>query len=141
MASNAAKGARYKARTRIWLAAQGYQVAEMEVVRWVGAPATDGKAGRGRFPVKRDQFASDLMGMRADGIVFVQIKGGKAAAGGGTFPEAQRKFAEFVFALGARRWIVAWPPRAREPRVIDCTDLPVPQKRAAATTETEARLF
>ena len=87
----------------------------MEVVRWVGKP------GRTRFPIKRDQLASDLAAMKGDQIVFIQVKGGRQAMGGGTFPEARRAFEAFQFSVWTRQWIVAWPLRAREPRVIDCT--------------------
>lgn len=113
MASNSSRGAYYKKRTKAWLIAKGYQVAALEVVRWVYRP------GRPPMPVKRDQFGSDLLAMNAIEILFVQVKGGKAAIGG-TFPDARRKFAEHVFPPGARRIVVGWPPRARRPRVVEC---------------------
>src|SRR3990167_3716490 len=111
MASNASRGAAAKGRTKKWLAAQGYHVADLEVVRWVFT-------AHGRVPVKRDQFASDLLAMSATEIVFVQVKRG-AAAIGGTFPAARRAFAAFAFPPAVRCLVVGWPPRARAPRVID----------------------
>lgn len=112
MASNAARGAYFKGRTRKWLIAQGYQVADLEIIRWVFRP------GGHRMPVKRDQFGSDLLAMSAGHIVFIQVKGGAQAAGAGQFLDAQREFAKHQFPQAAHLWIVCWPPRARQPRVI-----------------------
>lgn len=120
MPSNAQRGAYYKGRTKKWLVGMGFQVANLEEVRWIYRP------GRPPMPVKRDQFGSDLLAMSAREIIFVQVKSG---AIGGTFPAARRKFTEFVFphVVGAvhgktalRRWVVAWAPRSREPRVVEC---------------------
>jgi hypothetical protein len=69
--------------------------------------------------VKRDQFGADLIAMNWRWIVFVQVKSGKSAVGG-TFPEARRTFAQFVFPDYVQRWVVAWAPRARAPRVVIC---------------------
>ena len=110
-ASNVARGARAKARTKRWLTTLGFQVADMEVVRWVWTP-------RRRLPVKHDQFASDLLAVNAERVVFVQVKSGASAARG-TFPTARRAFATYTFPkTWVELWIVAWPPRARAPRVI-----------------------
>lgn len=111
MATNVSRGAAAKGRTKKYLQAQGYQVADLEVVRYIF-----GKGGR--MPVKRDQFGSDLLAVNELEVVFVQVKSGVTAKGG-TFPEARREFAKFVFPAGAVRRIIAWPPRARQPRVID----------------------
>lgn len=116
MASNASRGALAKARTKKWLVARGYQVGNLEEVRWIFRPGSEG----GRMPVKRDQFGSDLLAVSAKEIVFVQVKSGEAARTG-KFPEARRKFSEFTFPSGAKQWVVAWPPRSRDPRVVDMT--------------------
>ena len=110
MASNASRGAAAKGRTKKWLIAQGYAVADMEVVRWVMTP-------KGRRPVKRDQFGADLVAMNHLRIVFVQVKSGDPKSWG-TFPAARRKFDEFTWAPGVERWIVAWAPRSRAPRIV-----------------------
>jgi len=110
--SNVSRGAYFKGRTRKWLIARGYDVADMEIVRWVYRP------GGNPIPVKRDQFASDLIAMNAHGIVFIQVKGGKQAIGEGQFHAARRLFDTFVFPDGVQLWIVAWAPRVREPRII-----------------------
>ena len=109
--SNVSRGAYFKARTRKWLSGRGYQVAEMEIIRWVFRP------GSTRIPIKRDQFGSDLIAMSDTEIIFVQVKGGESARTG-NFPEAQRAFNEFKFPVFTKRWIVAWPPRSREPRIV-----------------------
>lgn len=113
MPSNATKGAYYKNRTRRWLQSKEYCVADMEMVRWIYT-----KNGT-RVPVKRDQFGADLLAMNANELIFVQCKSG---AIGGNFPEAKRKFAEYTFPLSAvvKCWIVAWAPRARAPRIVEC---------------------
>lgn len=122
MPSNAQRGAYYKGRTKRWLVAQGWQVCNLEEVRWIYRP------GQRPMPVKRDQFGSDLLAMNETGIVFVQVKGGEAARGG-TFPDARRKFAAYTFPAAAyrstgktvvRRWVVAWAPRSRSPRIVEC---------------------
>ena len=109
--SNASRGAYYKGRTRKWLEDLGYQVADLEVVRWVTSPG-----GTIRFPVKRDQFGSDLLAMNKVESVYVQVKSGKVS---GNFPAARRKFDEFQWPPNTRRWVVAWAPRSRQPRVIE----------------------
>lgn len=114
MTSNAARGAYFKARSKKWLESHGYQVGDLELVRWVYPPDRD------PFPTKRDQFGSDLLAVKADAIVFVQVKGGKSAEGG-TFPAARRAFAVFTFPPSVQCWVMAWAPRAREPRIVVCS--------------------
>ena len=110
MRSNVARGAYFKSRTRKWLAQQGYEVADLEIVRWIFRPG-------GRFPQKADQFGSDLLAVSGSRVLFVQVKGGEQARGG-TFPDARREFAKFQFPRWVSLLIVAWPPRARHPRVV-----------------------
>lgn len=112
MASNASRGAAAKGRTKRWLEAEGYQVADLEIVRYVFTP-------RGRMPIKRDQFGSDLLAVSLQHVMFVQVKSGAAAAGG-TFPAARREFGKSTFPESARTVIIAWPPRARVPRIMEC---------------------
>lgn len=113
---NATRGAYFKARTRKYLQKHGYQVAALEVVHWIFTP-------KGRLPTKRDQFGSDILAMNGTEVVFVQVKGGEAARTG-YFPDARRKFEEFTFPPGTKQWVVAWAPRAREPRILDMTRVP-----------------
>lgn len=126
MASNASRGAAAKARTKKWLQAHGYQVADLERVHWIFTP-------KGPLPTKRDQFGADLLavpmtdrgawlglgGVGPSDVVFVQVKSGKSAIGG-TFPDARRKFAEFSFPRTTAQVVIAWPPRARVPRIVVC---------------------
>ncbi len=111
MASNVSRGAAFKGKTKKWLTERGYQVANLEEVRWIFTL-------RGRMPIKRDQFASDLLAVGHGTIVFVQVKSGTSARGG-TFPAARREFAKFAFPDCARQLIVAWPPLARAPRLVE----------------------
>lgn len=113
MASNVSRGARAKGKTKQWLERRGYQVADMEIVRTVW------RDGRPAFQVKRDQFGADLLALGHNTIVFVQVKSGKVAASG-SFPQARREFGKYQFPEAARTLIVAWPPDARVPRVVEC---------------------
>lgn len=110
--TNAATGAYYKGRTKQWAEARGFTVADLEIVRWIHT------AGGRRIPVKRDQLASDLLLVRGDQVIFVQVKGGAQARGLGKFLDAQRAFKAFVFPSFTSCWIVAWAPRASSPRII-----------------------
>ena len=110
--SNARKGSYYKARSKKWLIDHGWLVWDMEVMHWIYPP------GREPFPVKHDQLASDLGAMKGDRIAFIQVKGGEAASGG-TFPAARRAFAAFQFPSFVEQWVMAWAPRAREPRIVE----------------------
>lgn len=112
MASNASRGAAAKGRTRKWLTARGYSVGDLEIVRWVY------KHGRPAFAVKKDQWASDLLAVGHDTVIFVQVKSGESARGG-TFPSARREFASFTFPTMARTIILGWPPDARVPRLVE----------------------
>lgn len=106
--SNARRGAYYKNKTRKWLAAAGWQVADLEVVRRVGPELV---------PVKRDQFGSDLLAVSGRRLIFVQVKSGKAV--GGTFPDARREFQKFTFPPFAGRVVIAWAHGASTPRILD----------------------
>lgn len=114
MASNVSRGSAAKAKTKKWLQARGYQVGNLEEMRiiWISPEK--------QIPQKRDQFASDLLAVNSQSVIFVQVKSGEAARTG-TFPEARREFAKFVFpeSLVVRRWIIAWPFRTRHPRIIE----------------------
>jgi len=131
--SNVAIGAYYKARARKWLTEQGYQVADLEVVRWVGKPDTAGT----RIPIKRDQFGSDLLAVSATEIVFAQIKGGRTAKSG--VSTARREFQKFTFPPSAKRWIIVWEFRAREPLIIDCSEDETSEAPCKAASSTSAR--
>jgi hypothetical protein len=115
MTSAVAKGQYWKARTKKFLEAEGYQVAFLERVLWLQTPT-------GRIPVKRDQFASDLLAVNADDVIFVQVKGGVSRRS--QIAAARKAFGGFVFPPGTRQWIVLWAPRARQPEVIVVSEGP-----------------
>lgn len=110
--SNVSRGAYFKGRTKKWLMARGWQVADLEVVRWIFKSPTE------RMPVKRDQFGADLLAMSRKRLIFVQVKGGDQAIGAGQFLAARREFDRYTFPPFVRLWIVAWAPRARTPRIV-----------------------
>jgi hypothetical protein len=108
VSSAAAKGAYYKLRTKRFLEAQGYQVGFLERVLFI-------HTAKGRVPIKRDQFGSDLLALNATRIVFVQVKGGRSRHD--QLAAARRAFAAFAFPPGTEQWIVLWAPRARRPEI------------------------
>lgn len=142
MSSNAGRGAYFKGRTRKWLLAKHWQVADLEVIRYI-YPPTHIATGHVRGPIatKRDQFGADLLAMSKKRIVFIQVKGGKQAIGNGQFPAAQRAFAAFVYPPTVERWIVAWAPRARVPRVLVLTQemIDAQEKEGRAAQEIRAQ--
>ena len=111
MTSSAHRGSYYKARTKRWLEAKGYQVADLEKMHWIF------RAGQPALATKRDQFAADLLAVSARSVIFVQVKGASAARG--NFPDARRKFAAFSFPPWTRQWVIAWPSGSRVPRVVE----------------------
>lgn len=121
MPSNAARGARAKSRTKKWLEAQGYSVVDLEKVYWVMTP-------KGRLPIKKDQMGADLLAVFSrDGPplsclppashLWVQVKSGQSAAHG-TFPAARREFTRYAVPWQDAQVVMAWPPRARQPRIV-----------------------
>jgi len=112
MTSNAQRGSYYKARTKRWLEARGYQVAHLETMRFLF------RQGQPPMPVKRDQFGADLLAVSARSVIFVQVKGGDTCRTG-HFPEARRKFAQYTFPPWTRQWVIAWPARSRAPRIVE----------------------
>jgi len=115
MSSAVAKGQYWKGRTKKFLEAKGYQVAFLERVLWIHTP-------KGRVPVKRDQFASDLLAVSRDDVVFVQVKGGTSRRS--QLAAARSEFAKFAFPAGTKQWIVLWAPRARQPEVVVVSEGP-----------------
>lgn len=109
--SSVSKGNTYKAKTKKWLEALGYDVAHLERMHFIF-----GKSGR--FPIKRDQFGCDLLAINESRVIFIQVKRndpGKAAA--------IRAFAAFRFPdqIGVSIWLITWRLRAREPEIADVT--------------------
>lgn len=112
---SAAKGQYYKLRTKRFLEAAGYQVAFLERMLWIQTP-------KGRVPVKRDQFASDLLAVNRDEVVFVQVKGG--VTGRSNLAAARTAFGTYAFPSGTKQWVVLWPPRARQPEIVVVSEGP-----------------
>ena len=121
-ASAVAKGNRAKARTKRWLEAQGYAVAHMERMFFIWTP-------KGKIATKKDQFASDLLAIRADmPDTYIQVKLGAPSR-----PRTVRNFREFPFSRQhVRLWLVVWQVRGRAPRVFDLTDEVLNREESAA---------
>src|SRR3990167_1081199 len=111
MPSNAARGAAWKARSRRWLEAHGYVVVDLEIVRNIFTP-------RGMFSHKRDQLGADLMGVNADGYLWVQVKGYTVKRP--SLAKGRRDFAAFPKPPWTKKVIMLWKLRAREPEIVEC---------------------
>lgn len=110
MPSNSSKGSRWKARSKKYLQDLGYEVGDLEIMRVVYTPD-------GLIPIKRDQWASDLLAQKAnEDAMFVQVKGGIKP----DMSAARRAFAKHVFSTHTRRVIHWWKPLSREPLVVEC---------------------
>ena len=112
MPSNAARGARWKARSRRFLEAQGYIVADLEIIRNVWTPI-------GIMPQKRDQWGSDLIaacGTR--GYLWVQVKGFSTKKP--SLAPARRTFAQFPRPPWTKKIIMLWKLGARAPEIVEC---------------------
>lgn len=113
MISNAKRGAYWKARSKCYLERQGFDVADMELVRTVFTPAGM------MIPTKRDQFGSDLAFLAKDVVVFVQVKGGVKPSKT-LIREAKRGFEPYRFPVCSRREVHIWRFRARHPEIVAC---------------------
>lgn len=91
------------------------------------------------IPRKKDQFGCDLIAISKERVIFVQVKSGQTARGG-TFPAARREFAKFVWPENTlvQRAIIAWPPRARVPRLIVVSGVWSQDFREVTFTESES---
>jgi len=109
MPSNVSRGAAWKARSRRWLESQGYVVVDLEIVRNMFTP-------RGIVSTKRDQLGADLMGVNADGYLWVQVKGYSVKRP--SLAVAKRMLASYPAPPATRKVIVLWRLRAREPEIV-----------------------
>jgi hypothetical protein len=115
--SNVAAGSHYKARTKKWLEARGYEVGHLERMFLLHKDEKSLKPGESPLlPIKKDQFGSDLLAVNDTEILFVQVRLGRSTLGRGRLEFAQHKCPP-----PAKQWIVIWERGGREPEVIDCT--------------------
>lgn len=133
--SNVATGSHYKGRTVKWLQARGYRVAFLERMFLIHKPADKVREGESpTFPIKRDQFGSDLLAVSATEIVFVQVKLGRDHIAAG-----RAEFSQHLCPPPAKQWLVVWERGGREPEVIDCTGgyVPVNERPRQARGQTD----
>lgn len=114
MKSASQKGSYYKMRSKKWLEAQGYSVGYLERMQRIFKPGSTEL-----IFVKRDQFASDILAVNKDEVIFVQVKlGNKNTA------DAIRKFKEFPCPPPAKQWVMTWEVGARQPEIVDVAEIP-----------------
>ena len=105
------RGNYYKKKTKDWLVKEGYVCEYMEKLQRIYS--------KGRLIyVKRDLFASDILAMNGEDIIFVQVKSGKEGTGI-NLKKAYQEFEKYPFPKYVKRWIVIWRERQREPEIIE----------------------
>ncbi len=106
------KGNYYKSKTRDFLKKQGYAVETMErYTQFV----KDGK----RIMFKRDIFASDLLAMNENDIIFVQVKLGRKNIASGI-----KAFQDISFPPHVKKQIFVWEQGRGMPEVIEEENVP-----------------
>ena len=68
---------------------------------------------RKRIPVKKDLFCSDIIALRKDMMLLVQVKVNRY-----NISSAKMLFSSLVVPKNVEKWIVVWIPRKKEPEVI-----------------------
>ena len=108
MPSNATqKGNISRNKTKKWYEKLGYQVANAEQAKFCFF------GGKMRV-FKKDMFGADLLAMSDKEIIFIQCKSREPR-----IAECKRAFAKYDFPPFAKKVVVSWAFRAREPRIIE----------------------
>ena len=103
------KGNYYKYKSKKWLEEKGYKVEYLEKLQRI----YDKKNNKVIF-VKVDLFASDILAISKDEIIFVQVKLNKK-----NIAEAIKEFNKYPFPNFATRWVLVWTPRVGEPEIVN----------------------
>lgn len=101
----------YKLRAKKFLEDRGYQVGTLENYRRI---FTKGRV----IMIKQDQFASDLLAVNKDDIIFVQVKFNRKVATMNV-STAIKEFKKFQFPKWSKQWVMVWQYRKREPEIIE----------------------
>lgn len=97
------KGNYYRLKVQKYLEKDGYMVAKLETKQRIYSP-------KGVFWKTSDVFAADLLAIREDDIIFVQVK-----SNAGDIAKGIRDFLIYPYPPCVQRWVVCWEPRAHEP--------------------------
>lgn len=107
MATKQSKGNYYRLKTKKFLEADGYEVANAEVKKPVPI--------KGRLVwIATDIFASDLIAMNGKEILFVQVKANRTDISKAVIAFSKHKFPKTI-----RKIAVWWPPRAAVPEIFE----------------------
>lgn len=109
------KGNYYKRKTKDWLVKEGYVCEYLEKLQRL---FVKGKL----IYIKRDLFASDILAMKEDKLIFVQVKSGGEKTGI-NIKNAIKEFDKYPFPDFVDRWVIIWRERQREPEIIDVNDI------------------
>lgn len=104
------KGNYYKVKTKKFFEKQGYKVEYLEKLQRIFNPKT-----KQTFYIKRDLFASDLLMVNTEVIIFANVtdKGHRS-------DRMKKLMAEpFPECKYIKRWIIYWELRAKEPTIIE----------------------
>ena len=108
MTSSVKKGNYYKVKTKEYFIEKGYVVEYLEKYQSIFIPKT-----KKVFHIKKDLFASDILAMNGEDIIFINSVLGKEH-----LAEHIREFQKYPFPKFVKRWIVAWTPRVKEPDIV-----------------------
>jgi len=103
------KGDYWKIKTKDWLQKKGYQVEYLEKLQRI---YTKNKV----IYIKKDIFASDLLAISKDEIIFVNSVLNKK-----NVASHIRGFMKYEFPYFVKRWVVIWTPRVKEPEIVEVT--------------------
>ena len=104
MTSNNSRGNYYKDKTKLYYESLGYTVALTE---FVATQVVNGRYIRRKF----DVFASDLIAMKKDEIIFCNSKSSITGSRAAAIKDATAKFAEYPFPPQVKLTIAYWEPR------------------------------
>ncbi|MCX7641220.1 MAG: hypothetical protein N2Z20_01120 [Elusimicrobiales bacterium] len=109
------KGNYYKKKTKEFLEKQGFVCEYLEKLQRIY------DKGKIIF-VKRDIFASDILAVNKEKIIFVQVKSGSKNTGI-NYKKAIDEFLKYPFPEFVDRWIIIWKERQKEPQIIDIKEV------------------
>jgi len=107
MANKIQRGNYYRLKTKHFYEAEGYEVVTSEIRKPMPI--------KGRMVwIATDIFASDLIAMNGEEILFIQVKTNR-----GDVSKAVKEFAKHQFPPTIRKIVVCWPERASVPEIFE----------------------
>lgn len=106
-------GTKFKYATKKYLLGKGFQVEYIEKFTSIPTP-------KGLVRVKRDLFASDILAIDREQIIFVQVKYGSTERSRQVaLSSARTEYGKFTFPDFVDKWIFLWQPGVKNPEIIE----------------------